>query len=314
MLEIGSKTLKAHILPYGATLAGLWHSAIDYSLVLGSDDETAYRSELAFFGAIVGPVANRISGGVVRICGREYRMAANDGANTLHSGKNGTHAQEWAVEEHSQDSVTLTLCLPDRANDLPGNRNLTANYRVTDDGEMHLTLSAETDAETVMNLAHHPYWNLDASETIQTHALCVNAQNFLPVDSELIPTGKVSKVAGTPYDFISSRPLSTEFGIDENYCLADRPLQNPRHAATLRGSSGVVLDIHTTEPGLQVYTGSGLPSVSACMHDDRRCGPFAGIALEPQRWPDAPRNPQFPSIILRPNEAYHQKTVYRIGT
>lgn len=314
MLVISSATLKAHILPYGAVLSGLWHDGVNHSLVLGSEDASAYAGELTYFGAVIGPVANRLSGASVSINGADHALEANEGRNCLHSGSEGTHARTWDVKHHLSNDVLLAVTLPDGAAGLPGIRDITARYVLTDDAKMHLTLTAQSDADTVMNLAHHPYWNLDGTASIAGHRLQVCADHYLPVDAKLLPSGDIAAVDGTRHDFRISRLVQTDMTLDENYCLSQSPSPTPAHAASLIGSNGLALDIETTEPGLQMYNGSGLTKTTAHPHDGRTLGPFAGIALEPQRWPDAARHGHFPSILLRAGEVYYQETVYRFGT
>ena len=310
MIEIVSKSLKAHIIPYGATLAGLWHRDAPYSLVLGSTDAAAYKGALEYFGAIIGPVANRVARAEINVSGTHWEMERNEGANCLHSGSDGTHGREWRISKRSADSVTLKLDLKHGTSGLPGNRILTARYQVTDNGTLHLYLEAQSDADTVMNMAHHPYWNLDAQPTIRKHKLSVQAQHYLPVDAQLLPTGQVKPVVGTEYDFLSPRPVPKHLALDNNFCLSDNRRRAPELAAILTGSSGMTLRIETTEPGLQVYSGSGISPCSWPLNDDRTIGPRAGIALEPQGWPDAPNQPHFPQIWLNAKEMYFQETSY----
>lgn len=313
MIEIVSKSLKAHIIPYGAALAGLWHREAPYSLVLGSAEAAAYKSELAYFGAIVGPVANRVACAKISLGGSQWEMERNEGANCLHSGSGGTHDREWQVSKRSAASVTLKLDLQHGTSGLPGNRILTARYHVTDNNTLHLSLKAQSDADTVMNMAHHPYWNLDAQPTVRDHKLSVQAKHYLPVDAQRLPTGQVKPVVGTEYDFLSPRPVPTHIALDNNFCLSDDRRRAPELAAILTGSSGMTLRIETTEPGLQVYNGSGISPCSYPLNDDRTIGPHAGIALEPQGWPDAPHHPHFPQIWLDAGGIYHQETRYRLS-
>ena len=314
MLTLTSCCLTARILPLGASLAGLWHKDVPHSLVLGSPDETAYESDLMYFGSIVGPIANRIAGAQLSIGVKTYRMEANDGKNCLHSGSNGTHALTWDVEEQREDSITLRVALPDGAAGLPGNRVITACYRVTDDAELHLTLTATSDADTVMNPAHHPYWSLDGCDTVGGHELHINADEYLPVNDQVLPIGTVTPVDDTRHDFRRLAAVPIDMILDENFCLADARHTSPVHAATLIGSNGVKLDVETTEPGLQVYNGSGFTGSDCILLDDRRLIPFAGVALEPQGWPDAPNQPHFPSIALKASATYRQHTIYRLST
>ena len=313
MIKLESKTLTAHIIPYGATLAGLWHRDTANSLVLGSPEADAYADALSYCGAIVGPVANRIARAKIDVGGSQWSMQANEGENCLHSGSSGVHAKDWRVSDLSATSVTLTLQLPHGDGGLPGNRSLIARYQVTDTSFLNLAMRVYSDADTAINLAHHPYWNLDSSATISDHLLQVHAERYLPVNAQLLPTGQIASVGGSRYDFRSPRAVPTNFALDNNFCLSEKSLKIPELAATLTGSSGVAMRIETTEPGLQVYNGSGLGAVSWPMHDSRKLQPHAGIALEPQGWPAAPHHPRFPQIWLRAGETYRQETRYHIS-
>lgn len=313
MIEINSKKLKAHILPYGATLAGLWHVDAPFSLVLGSPQADAYAADLAYFGAIVGPVANRVAGGKIVVQSTAWQMETNERANCLHSGSGGVHAMNWKVADRSAATVKLVLDLPHRYGGLPGNRRLTAQYRVSDDGFLSLSLCAVSEADTVMNLAHHPYWNLDDTPNLRQHELLVCADHYLPVNEQLLPTGEISAVATTALDFTKPRTVPSDFALDYNYCLAIRDRATPELAAVLRGSSGMTLRIETTAPGLQVYSGGGLSATKWPLYDDRKLRPYAGLALEPQGWPDSPNHEQFPQIWLRSGETYRQETRYFIS-
>ncbi|ABG32618.1 galactose mutarotase [Roseobacter denitrificans] len=312
MISLRSASLTAQILPFGATLAGLWLDGHPDSLVIGSSDAEAYTDHLRYFGAVIGPIANRISGAALQIGGAAFSMEANEGSACLHSGASGLHARMWTVLRCSAAAVSLRCELPDGANGLPGNRRVEAHYELTDDGQLVLELTAQSDRATAINLAHHPYWNLGNADTIQNHHLMVYADTYLPVDQQILPTGEIAPVAQTAYDFQTLRAIPIDRTLDANLCLAKIRRARPEPAARLRGPSGVTLQIDTTEPGLQIYNGSSLHDVPISLHDQRVLRPFSGIALEPQGWPDAPHNRAFPSIVLRPGQTYRQKTIYRI--
>lgn len=313
MIELRTDQLKASILPRGASLAGLWCGGVPHSLVLGSTEPQAYAGALAYFGAIIGPVANRIRDASILIDGRVWQMEANEGPTCLHSGAAGLHARDWQVSAQSARSVEMTCDLRHGECGLPGSRRFVARYDLEDAGLLRLTLLAKSDRTTVVNLAHHPYWNLTAAPTVAHHTLQVFGAHFLPVDARNLPRGQIAPVQGSDYDFLQKRPVPTDIGLDANICLATTPAQGLRPAAILTADAGVTLHIDTTEPGLQVYNGSGLSPVDASLHDNRRLDPFAGIALEPQRWPDAPHHRAFPSILLNPGQTYRQETTYRIS-
>lgn len=312
MIKLQSKTLRAWIAPQGATLVGLWHADWSQCLVLGSPDLAAYTSEFAYCGAVVGPVANRVSGAAIDIEGTIWRMTANEGTTCLHSGPNGLHARVWEISKQTSDSVTLTCVLRDGECGLPGQRDIALRYQL-DDAAMTLEIRATTDRPTVMNLAHHPYWNLAGSGDISTHKLEVAANTFLPVDGDTLPTGDVASVCNTPYDFRKATCLPTDFTLDANLCLSSHRRAEPHFAARLTAPHAPLMEIHTTEPGLQIYNGSGLCSRRFTLHNGQNLAPYAGVALEPQAWPDAPNHAHFPSINVNKETAYRQITRYEFS-
>ncbi|MEM1076626.1 MAG: aldose epimerase family protein [Pseudomonadota bacterium] len=314
MIKLRSKHVQAAIVPRGASLSGLWLAGRARSLVLGSPDPSAYRNHLTYMGAVVGPVANRISLGQVRIAAQIYQMPQNEGTACLHSGPRGLHACDWDVTDLSESSVRLSCALSDGDNGLPGERAVEIRYRLDpQEAALHFTLRATSNRDTVMNLAHHPYWTLDTNADISAHRLHVMAERYLPVSHHNLPNGDVRRVDGSEYDFRTPRVVPTDRALDTNYCLNIARCTTAEHAATLTGEDGVTLDILTTEPGLQVYNGIGLSAEPVAMHAGQILGPCAGIALEPQGWPDAPNQPGFPSITLAAGDAYEQKTTYRFS-
>lgn len=312
MIRLKSDTLEAWVHPTGATLVGLWLRGRPRSLVLGFAGASGYARIPIYAGAIVGPVANRIAKGQLTIGNDPWQMQTNDGPHALHSADQGLHARHWTIRSKSRHQVTLTCDLPDGDAGLPGNRVIEARYILQDEGGLDVHMSAISDRDTVMNLAHHPYWNLDGRETVSRHTLQIHANQYLPTDAEMIPTGQIADVAHTDYDFRQFTAIPVDRTLDANLCLARARRVTPALAAELVGSTGVHLTIETTEPGLQVYNGSGLPDIRVPMHPGQRLGPCAGIALEPQSWPDAPNNPEFPSISLPGGQMYRQHTRYRV--
>ncbi len=309
-LEIGAGDLTARILTLGAALQDLRLEGVGHGLVLGSPDIDAYRGPMRYFGAVIGPVANRIGGGEAVIDGERHRFPRNqDGRHTLHSGAAGTHASLWSVLSAGPAEIVLETTLADGDGGFPGERTLRARYEIAPPSSLTLTVEATTSAPTLMMVAHHPYWNLDGGETWDGHTLTVAAANFLPVDDDTLPTGEVRAVDGTAFDFRAGRSPTGTF--DNSLCLARmrRPLTD---VARLDGASGVSLSIATTEPALHIYGGHGIHGEAFPGHDGRRYGPRSALALEPQFWPDAPNHPDFPSILLRPGEPWLQQTRYTI--
>lgn len=302
--------LTARIITYGATLQDLRMAGVPWPLVLGSDQLAAYEGPLIYAGAIVGPVANRIAGSVLAIGGTDFRLRPNEGPNLLHGGAAGTHARIWRIERVTGDAVALGLDIPAGSDGLPGNRHLRAEYSLTGDGALLLVLGATTDAPTPVNLAMHSYWNLDGRATTAGHRLTVAADRYTPTDAALLPLGAVLPVAGTAHDLRDGQTLSDQPRFDTNFCLSDA--LRPLHAvAMLTGASGVTLHLATTAPGLQVYDGANLAGGPFPGLTGQPYGPFAGIALEPQMWPDAPHHPAFPDIILHPGAVWQQQTRMR---
>lgn len=292
---------------------GLWHCDVQHSLVLGFADVDAYASNDIYAGAIVGPVANRITNATLDISGTRYDMPANEGSTCLHSGAMGLHNRQWDIVTLTDSLVTLRCVLHAGDIGLPGRRTIDVTYDLADAAALDLKIRATSDRETVMNIAHHPYWSLDGMPDISGHVLTVAAQSYLPVNAAGLPTGLVAPVAQTDYDFTSPRRVPVNTGLDCNLCLDDKRRADLRTVAFLKGANGLEMRISTTEPGLQLYNASALPFQDKPLIDGRRLAPFSGLALEPQGWPDAPNNPAFPSIILSPKERYFQHSRYEFG-
>ena len=310
-ITIRSDTIHATILPRGAALVGVRFAEQDRNLVIGFADPADHINVSICAGSLVGPIANRVRGGRVMLDGRSYQMPLNEDANCLHSGPDGLHTLLWQVEEKTINHVTLSCELQDGANGLPGNRRITARYRI-DANTLTLKIDATTDQPTPMNIAPHPYWNLDGQPDVSAHRIGVHATHYLPTDSQGLPTGEERLLAGSDFDFTTEKPVPLTADLDVNFCLASAPVDRPQPAATLRGGDGTCLDIATTAPGLQVYAGSALPDMAVDMADCPPLRPYSGIALEPQHWPDAPHHEYFPQITLMPGETYSQTTHFTL--
>jgi len=310
-ITIRSDTLSATILPRGAALAAVRFSGQDRNLVIGFADPADHLNIPICTGTLVGPIANRVRQGQVILDGQTYQMPVNENANCLHSGPEGLHTQLWQIDAQARNCVTLSCALGDGANGLPGNRRITAQYAL-DANTMTLTITATTDQPTPINIASHPYWNLDGAADVSGHRITVNAAQYLPIDAQGLPTGEQRDVQGSAFDFTSVTPVPLIPELDVNFCLASAPFDTPQPAATLWGGDGTRLDIATTAPGLQVYNGSSLPDLPVKMANCPPLKPYSGIALEPQHWPDAPHHDHFPQITLRPNETYTQTTYFTL--
>ncbi len=304
------------------------------NLVLAHRDLAGYLANAPYFGAIVGRCANRIGGAAITIDGRRYALAANEGRNQLHGGPGGFHARMWTLDEGAtiaddeRASVTLRLVSEDGDQGYPGRLEAAVAIAWTARHELDVTFEARTDAPTPVNLAHHGYWNLagEGSGTVDDHRLTVQAEAYLPVDHEHLPTGELRPVAGTPFDLRGATRLGDVLraddpqvdgakGIDHCFALARG---NAAHAALVEAAvvhdpgSGRTLRVRTTEPGLQVYAGGYLDG-SLVGASGRRYRQGDGLALEPQRFPDALRHPHFPSVVLRPGEVYRQRSVFALS-
>ena len=310
-IHLHSDQLHVSVMPKGGALTAVRLGAEGRNLLVGFADLENHLAIPAYAGVLVGPVANRLARGQLTIDGNRYQMPLNEaGRTTLHSGPDGIHQSDWRVAAQSETEVQMALTLPDGAQGLPGTRDLTVRYAVTGDS-LTVEITATSDQPTPMNIALHPYWNLDGTPDISQHRLEVQADHYLPTDAENLPTGTPSPVSGTLYDFTKARPVPLTEALDHNFCLAHHERDTPALAATLTGADGTTLSIETTAPGLQGYAGAFLPAMKGVRDDGSDLAPYAGLALEPQAWPDAPNHPTFPQITLRPGEVWRQLTRYR---
>lgn len=286
--------MRVEFLTYGARVHGLSIGASP-NMAGHAIDLASYESTAVYTGAVIGPVINRISGGAADIAGQRHRFEVNEyGRNTLHSGSAGTQSRVWQIAEHGRDWVTFSIMLQDGEGGFPGVRIIRTTYRLLTDCMLQVRIEAKTDAPTLMNPALHSQWNLDGTDLWTGHRLSVAARHYLPTTSEKIPTGQVAEVAGTPFDLRGLR--APDPGLDHNYCF---PLNatSPMPVAELVGRSGRRLRVYSDAPGLQVY-----------------CGALSSIALEPQLWPDAATQPEFPSILLGPDRIFRQESHYLFDT
>lgn len=295
-----SRALTAVISTYGARLEQL--SILGGpSVVLHADRADHPDWYDTYAGAVVGPLANRVRGGKVPLGYDIHRMARNEADRcALHSGPDGLDRRQWHIAAQSAHAVTLRCTLPDGACGLPGDRDVQVIYAVTAQS-LTLDMRLITSAPTPVSLAHHPYWRLgDAKD----HRLQIRAQHYTEVDAHLLPTGAILPVEGTILDHRTFQPLHDK--TDHNFCISTARSAQPRRVAALEGSKGLRMIVHSTEPGLQVYAGAGLPTL-----EGTDIAPFAGIALEPQGWPDAVNFPNFPSPLCTPDKPYRQRTRYQ---
>ncbi len=333
LLTLERGALRVRVTDFGARMVSIEapdRDGASGNVLLGLDDAGAYASAGGSFGAVLGRCANRIGGARFVLGGRTYRLVANDGASTLHGGPDGFGMRLWSLREAvaadaaGNPSLLLGLRSLDGEGGFPGEVEATARYTLRADA-LRLDLSARADAPTIVNLSAHPYFNLggDPRHDILAHELTVHAHRFLPTGSDQVPTGELRDVAGTPFDF----RVATAFG--ERIFTADPQLMPGRgydSCLVLDGEPGVLreaarvhdprsgrtLEVWTTQPGLQVYSGNSLDG-SVVGRGGVMLRQSSGFALEPENFPDAPNQPGFPSAVLRPGEVYAQTIEYRFG-
>ncbi|MEM1077697.1 MAG: aldose epimerase family protein [Pseudomonadota bacterium] len=309
---IGQGPLQVTILTWGAVLQDVRLAGVAHGLTLGTNDLAGYEAGMISFGALMGPVANRIRDARAPIAGNIHHFEANlAGKHTLHGGSEGTQGRVWDLVAQGPDQVTLATELPDGLSGFPGQRRLEATYRVTG-CDLDLEITGTTDVPTLMNIANHSYWNLDGTDRIDGHRLQVHAARYTKSDEDLIVTGALGEVPGTPLDFTEPRPFAPgpERRYDLNYVLspARRDLSP---ACRLVGASGIAMEMFTTEPGLQVFDLGTFDTAPYAVHSGRIAPRFSAIALEAQVWPDAANHAGFPSIEVTPDAPYRQHTRWR---
>ena len=295
-------------------------------VLLGFDDVAGYMKAGGAFGALLGRNANRIAGGSFTLDGRTYHLPTNDGTSTLHGGPVGFDKVFWKVASATAESaptLVLTHVSPDGDQGFPGELSVQTTYRLDGDS-LWLAFEGHTTKSTLVSLSAHPYFNLAGAEIgdVLDHVVTIPSDTFLPTDDKQIPTGEIRFVAGTPFDFREPTPLGAHIrkadpqliyatGYDQCFVLGTGQARAPRLAArALDPTSGRVIEIHTTQPGLQLYTGNKLNG-SVAGRGDVIYRQSAGFAFEPQGFPDAPHHPAFPSTILRPGEKYTAIIRYR---
>jgi len=317
-VKIAGGGLTAHVLSWGAVVQDLRLEGHRPPLVLGFDTFEPYPRYSPYFGAVPGRCANRISNASFVLDGHEYQLDRNFlDKHQLHGGSKGFGKRVWTFIDYRPDLAVLELVSESGDMGYPGRLKARCAYRLTDSGALSVELTAETDEPTLCNLAQHSYFNLDdgGASPILDHQIEIEAESYLPVDDELIPTGEVRAVEGTEFDFRSMRSIRCERAgeqvvYDHNFCLSRERTTLRRVVRAVGAESGVTLDVSTTEPGMQFYAGHKV-SVPAPGLDGIAYGARSGFCLEAQVWPDAAHHPDFPSAVLRPGENYRQVTEYR---
>lgn len=331
--ELVRDGLRLRVLTYGAIVQSLEVPGPDgapVDVVLGFGTLAGYRAHNSpgpYFGATIGRFANRIAAGRFTLDGQEHVLATNDGPNALHGGADGFDRRTWEVAERSQSALTLRRLSPAGEEGYPGALEVRVRYALEPRRVLSIAYEARTDAPTVVNLTNHTSFNLagEGSGSVEGHELEVRAQRYLPVDAIAVPDGPPAPVEGTPFDFRRAAVLAPRVradhpqlavgrGIDHAYVLDEgEETDGLALAARLRDpASGRSLEIHTTEPGLQVYTGNFLDG-SLVGTGGRAYRQGDGIALETQHHPDSPNRPDFPSTVLRPRETFASRTEWRFS-
>ncbi|HTM47485.1 MAG TPA: aldose epimerase family protein [Bryobacteraceae bacterium] len=326
-----AKGMEATIMTYGGIVTSLRvpdRNGKPDDVVLGFDSLDGYLGDppAPYFGALIGRYGNRIGKARFTLNGTEYKLAANNNkVNHLHGGLKGFDKVVWKAASTSPQSLELTYLSKDGEEGYPGNLTTTVTYTVTDNNELKLEYKAATDKDTVLNLTNHSYFNLagQGEGDILAHRIMINADKFTPVDATLIPTGELRNVEGTPFDFRKPRPIGEKIdsaydqtklggGYDHNFVLnTSGSLTEPAVRVT-EPKSGRVMEVLTTQPGVQFYTGNfldgRLKGKGGKVYNKRY-----GFCLETQHFPDSPNQPGFPPVVLKPGEQYQNTTIYRFS-
>ncbi|MDR1667010.1 MAG: galactose mutarotase [Bacteroidales bacterium] len=317
----------AAVTNYGAKIVSLHvpdRKGVPVDVVQGHGCIEAYLSSAEpYFGAVCGRVANRIAGGRFTLDGREYRLAVNNGPNHLHGGLKGFNAVVWDARPVNEQTLELTYVSPDGEEGYPGTLTVKVTYRLTDDNTLHTAYEAHTDQPTILNLTNHSFFNLSGAgdPNIGDHLLTIHADNYLPVDETAIPYGAPEPVAGTPMDFRTPHAIGERIdadfqqlhfgkGYDHTYVLNVQTGKLSLSATAIAPKTGIAMDVYTTEPGVQLYTGNWL--------SDKIIGKYgkhyprhSAFCLETQHFPDSINHPTYPSVVLRPGEIFRSQTLFK---
>lgn len=320
--------LRARIMDYGAILVSLEVPDRDSKLAditLGFDDLDPYVKRNPLFGAIVGRYANRIANASFTLDGIEYKLTANAGKNHIHGGRNKRFDKVmWEGRQFQSDKdviVRFTYISKDGDEGFPGNLKCAVTYTLTSNNELKISYKATTDKPTIVNLTNHSYFNLagEGNGDVLEHQIMINADYFTPADKALIPTGEILRVKDTPLDFTEPRTIGSRIaeltqtrGYDHNYVLKSSKGTMVLAARVFEPSSGRVMEVYTTEPGMQFYTANGMNGLKG--KGGKLYNRHYGFCLETEHFPDSPKKPHFPSVVLRPGETYSTETVFKFST
>ena len=325
---INKNGMEVRILNYGGTVTHILTPDKNGKMgdvILGFDSLSGYlQNGNPYFGCLVGRYANRIANAKFSLDGKSYMLAANNGANSLHGGIKGYDKVIWVVKETKASTDHLTLALQYESKDgeegYPGNLTFNCSYQLTDDNELKMIYSATTDKPTPVNLTNHCYFNLSAGSdsTIMDHELMLKADTYTPVNDQLIPTGKIETVMNTPMNFTTAKKIGSDIskvngGFDHNWVLNKKNDSLQWIGTLYHSASGRFMEIATSEPGIQFYSGNFLDGTLTNTKEGKKYIRHAGLCLETQHFPDSPNQPNFPNTILRPGETYHHETVYKFS-
>jgi len=322
---VNAQGLVMKVSTYGAIVVELRtpdrHGTLE-NITLGFDSLAGYLGGHPYFGATVGRYGNRIAKGQFSLDGRTYQLATNDGPNHLHGGKVGFSRVVWKAQPVETDAavgVRFSYTSPDGEEGYPGTVEATVVYTLTHDNAMCIDYTATASQATPINLTNHCYWNLAGAGagTILDHQLMLAADRYLPVDNTLIPTGELAPVQGTPFDFTTPQAIGSRIGqvkgdppgYDHCYVLRNQNGSLALAARVVHPASGRTMEVHTTQPGIQFYTGNFLDGSPV----NGNYPTNGGFCLETQHYPDSPNRPGFPTVILKPGQTFHQTTVHRFG-
>ena len=319
------KGMVVKILNYGGTVTDIItpdkHGKMG-DVALGYDSLSGYRQPgNPYFGVLVGRYGNRIANAKFTLDGKEYTLAANNGPNTLHGGLKGFDKVVWTVKSFDDASLSLSYLSKDGEEGYPGNLSVDVTYSLSDDNGLKIDYTAVTDKATPLNLTNHCYFNLSAGadSTILDHELMLKADKYTPVNRTLIPTGKIDDVKGTPMDFTTSKKIGKDIanvtgGYDHNWVLNRSGNGLEMIASVYHAGSGRYMEVFTTQPGIQFYTGNFLDGRLKNTRNGMKYVKHAALCLETQHFPDSPNQPSFPNTILKPGETFHETTVYKFST
>lgn len=296
-------------------------------VVLGFDSLEQYLEENPFFGALIGRYGNRIAQGKFSLDGEEYTLARNNDENHLHGGEKGFDKVIWNVEESSEPNTLVLSYISEHMEEgYPGRLETTVTYTLNENNSLDVEYAATTDKKTIVNLTQHAYFNLsgDFSNTILDHKVQINANKFVPVNKDLIPTGELRSVAGTPFDFREPKAIGEEInaaheqleranGYDHTWVLNEQDSGMRFAASAVHPASGRELEVFTNEPGMQFYTGNFLDGTLPLQYGEGTYDRRSGFCFETQHYPDSPNQENFPSVVLEPGETYSSKTSFRFS-